>query len=125
MSEHAAATEHPAHTNYVKIWAILCVLLAISVAGPSLHIKVVTLITAFGIAIIKAYLVATRFMHLNIEKRFVVYILGAMITLMLLMFGGVAPDILKHEGARWSNDAAKAVVEKGLHEKPQHEAEER
>ena len=133
MAEHAA--EHPAaaggppaahhpHPNYVKIWAILCALLVVSVTGPFLGIKVVTMITAFGIAIVKAYLVATNFMHLNIEKKFVMYILGAMVTLMLLMFGGISPDVLKHEGARWNNDAAKAAVTKGMNEKPEHEAEE-
>ena len=135
MTEHAAthsagtgaggpAAAHP-HTNYVKIWAILVALLVVSVTGPFLGIKVVTMITAFGIAIVKAYLVATRFMHLNIEKKFVMYMLGAMVTIMLLMFGGVSPDVLKHEGARWNNDAAKAAVEKGLREdKAESEHEE-
>ncbi len=133
MSEHAAP--HPAgaggapaaahhHPNYVKVWALLCVLLVVSVTGPFLGIKVVTMITAFGIAFVKAYLVATKFMHLNIEKKFVAYMLGAMLTIMLLMFGAIAPDVLKHEGARWSNDAAKASVEKGLAHAKAHEGEE-
>ena len=52
---------HHEHPNYVKIWAILVVLLVISVLGPTLEIRVVTLITAFGIAIVKAYLVAVNF----------------------------------------------------------------
>ena len=54
--------------HYVKIWGILLVLLVISICGPMLEIKVVTLITAFGIAIVKAWVVASYFMHLNIEK---------------------------------------------------------
>jgi len=37
-------------------------------------IKVVTLITAFGIALVKAYLVAKNFMHINVERRFIPYI---------------------------------------------------
>ena len=64
-------------------------------------IRLLTLITAFGIAIVKAYLVGKHFMHLNIEKRWVAYILLAMIAFMVVMFGGVAPDVLKHEGQRW------------------------
>ena len=116
---HAPHAAHP-ETNYVKVWMVLCALLVVSVCGPFLGIKVVTLITAFGIAIVKAYIVATRFMHLNIEKKFVAYIVGAMVTLMLVFFGGVAPDVLKHEGARWNNDAAKAATERGLHEAPAH-----
>ena len=46
----AHAHEHP---NYIKIWGILLALLCVSIAGPMLGIKVVTLITAFGIAIVR------------------------------------------------------------------------
>ena len=56
MSEDA----HLHHPNYVKIWTILGGLLAIGVAGPFLEIQVVTLVTAFGIAIVKAYLAAAK-----------------------------------------------------------------
>ena len=40
-------------------------------------------------------------MHLNIEKKWVGYILGFMLALMLVFFGGVAPDVLEHEGLQW------------------------
>ena len=63
MSE---AHEHP---NYIKIWFLLVVLLLISVAGPMLEIPVLTLITAFGIAVLKAFLVAANFMHLKFENK--------------------------------------------------------
>ncbi len=89
------------HTNYVKIWALLCGLLVVSITGPMLEIRVVTLITAFGIAIVKAFLVAKHFMHLNIEHRWVTYILVGMIAFMVVFFGGVAPDVLKHQGQQW------------------------
>jgi caa(3)-type oxidase subunit IV len=99
MSEHA---EHAGHdTNYVKIWAILLCLLVVSIAGPFLGIPIVTLITAFGIAIVKAYLVAKNFMHLNIEPRYAVYLLTTMLVFVLLFFYGVAPDVMKHEGTNW------------------------
>ena len=105
MSEHE---EHAAHeVNYVKIWAILLVLLAVSLAGPTLEIKIVTLLTAFGVAIVKAYLVAKNFMHLNIEPRYAVYLLCTMLAFVLLFFAGTAPDVMKHEGSNW----AKPVVE--------------
>ena len=64
-------------------------------------VRLLTLITAFGIAIVKAYMVCRYFMHLNIEKKWVAYILGFMLALMLVFFGGVAPDVLEHEGLRW------------------------
>jgi caa(3)-type oxidase subunit IV len=104
MSEHASAHAHSnghGHTNYVKIWGLLVVLLIVSIIGPELGIRVVTLITAFGIAIVKAYIVAKHFMHMGIEKKWVTYILLAMVAFMLVMFAGVAPDVLEHDGQNW------------------------
>src|ERR1044071_4269388 len=80
----SAGKEH--HTNYVKIYWWLLGLLAVSIAGPMLEIKTVTLITAFGIALVKAYLVAVNFMHLNVEKRYVTYILVTCIAFMFLFY---------------------------------------
>lgn len=114
-AKHDAHDAH-AHPSYVKIWAILLGLLVVSVTGPMLGIRVVTLITAFGIAIVKASIVARYFMHVTLERRWVGYMLAAMITLVILFFGGVSPDVMKHEGHRWENTAARHVVEKGLEE---------
>jgi caa(3)-type oxidase subunit IV len=104
MDDSVHATEHT-HVNYVKIWAILVALLAVSVAGPMIGIKVVTLITAFGIALVKAYLVAKNFMHINVEKRFVPYIVGTVLVFMLLFFAGAAPDVMKKQGTQWEKPA--------------------
>ena len=92
--------------RYVKIWAILCGLLAVSVAGPLVGIRLLTLMTAFGVAIVKASLVARHFMHLNIEKRWVAYLLLAMVAFMLVMFAGIAPDVMRHSGHGWENTSA-------------------
>ncbi len=100
MSEHAENAEHH-EVNYVRIWQILLILLVISVAGPFLEIQALTLFTAFGIAIVKAYLVAKNFMHLNLEPRYAVYLLLTVLVFMLLFFAGAAPDVMKHEGANW------------------------
>ena len=100
MSEHTAHAEGH-HVNYVRIWQILLVLLVISVLGPMVGIKIVTLITAFGIAVVKAYLVAKNFMHLNLQPRFVVYLLGTTLVFMLLFYAGAAPDVMKHSGDNW------------------------
>jgi len=102
MAQHAHA-DAPRHdeTNYVAIWGVLCALLGVSVFGPMVGIRFLTLITAFGIAIVKAYMVCRYFMHLNIEKKWVVYILGFMLALMVVFFGGVAPDVSRPEGLRW------------------------
>ena len=117
MAEHAAtAHEHP---NYVKIWGILLVLLCISIAGPFLGIKVVTLITAFGIAIVKAYMVAKNFMHLNIERVYVVYLIMTMLVFVLLFFAGTSPDVMKWEGDNW----VKPKVEQASSHPAAHHAE--
>ena len=112
------APAHAAHpkTNYIKIWAILVGLLVVSVLGPMIGIRAVTLVTAFGIALVKAYLVAKNFMHIDIERRFVVYMVLTMLVIMFVFVGGVSPDVMKHEGTRWHNVAADAEVERGLKE---------
>jgi caa(3)-type oxidase subunit IV len=113
MSEHAAHADHH-QVNYIRIWQILLVLLVISVAGPFLEIQVVTLVTAFGIAIIKAYLVAKNFMHLNLEPRYAVYLLLTMLVFVFLFFAAVAPDVMKHEGQNWVKPRVE-VVEAPVH----------
>ena len=99
--------------HYLKIWGILVVLLVVSVLGPMIGIRTVTLITAFGIAVVKAYMVAKYFMHIGMERKWITYLMVTMLLLMVLMVGGVAPDVLKHDGLRWENVAAKESVIKG------------
>jgi caa(3)-type oxidase subunit IV len=99
MSPHAG--EHAPHRNYVRIWAILLMLLVVSVVGPMTGIRVVMLITAFGVALVKAYMVAKNFMHLDVEKPIVHWVLGVALALMVLLYAGVAPDAQKHAGTHW------------------------
>jgi len=109
-AHHDAGAGHAdhghSHTDYVKIYWILLVLLAASVAGPMVGIKVVTLIAAFGIALVKAYLVAANFMHLKVEKRYISYLLFTVLAIMLLFYAGVSPDVMHHRGRQWENVAA-------------------
>ena len=108
MSGHAAEKGHGAahahHRNYVKIWGILVGLLVISVVGPMTGIRVVMLTTAFGIALVKAYMVAKNFMHLDIEKPIVHWLLAVGLALMVLLYGALAPDVQKGEGQYWKKD---------------------
>lgn len=99
-----------AHPNYMKIWLLLVGLLVVSVCGPFIGIKAVTLITAFGIALVKAYIVAKYFMHLDIQPKYVTYLLISMVAFMVILFAGVAPDVMKHDGQQWSNLAAKEEI---------------
>ena len=104
---------HVHHPNYVKIWAILVALLIVSVLGSMSGVRSVILVAAFGVAVVKAYLVAKNFMHITVEKRWVPYLLLVCLAFIVILFAGVAPDVMKHEGQRWSNDAAKHAVETG------------
>ena len=122
-----SAEEHHDTSFYVKIWAILVVLLVISVLGPMIGIKWVTLLTAFGIAAVKAYMVAVNFMHINLAPRFVVYLVTTTLVFMLLFFAGTAPDVMKNHGTNWEKPdwiAAEAAFQAagavGGHDEPEH-----
>ncbi len=105
--------EHTHHGPYVRIWIILLVLLVISVVGPLVAALIehrptalaLTLATAFGIAVVKAYMVAKNFMHINFTQRFVPYLMATMLLFMLLFFAGAAPDVMKAEGENWEKPA--------------------
>jgi len=93
---------HEDHSrHYVKIWGILLVLLIVSICGPLAGIRVVTLLTAFGIAIVKAIMVAREFMHLKLEKRYMSYMIITMLLLVFLFFFAVAPDVMTPGGENW------------------------
>ena len=112
MSAHDHAGAHPAHRNYVKIWGILLVLLVISVVGPFAGIRLVTLITAFGIALVKAYMVAKNFMHLDVEKPIIRWLMAVALILMVLLFSGLSPDVMKHHGRNWQKDQTYRAADK-------------
>ncbi|MDE2763787.1 MAG: hypothetical protein OXQ94_17805 [Gemmatimonadota bacterium] len=116
--------------HYVRIYALLLVLLAVSIAGPLVGERLdtqisifgyriglgitLTLITAFGIAIWKASLVVKHFMHLSIERPIAKIFLAASVLLLALFWGGVAPDVQLHDGRMWENLAAKEAVARGI-----------
>src|SRR4051812_24777441 len=110
----AGAHDHGHHTDYFKVYYVLLALLGVSIAGPMIGIKWLTLVTAFGIAVIKAYLVAANFMHLKVEKKYVVYLLLTAIAFMFLFYAGVSPDVMQHRGRQWENVAAQEWSKKQL-----------
>lgn len=112
------------HPNYKKIYFTLLGLLVVSVVGPFFGVVWVTLITAFGIALVKANLVIQNFMHLKWEKRIAKWVLTTSLVLMALMMAGVSVDVLNHEGNNWENVAAQAAVERGIPGEGEEAAEE-
>ena len=97
-------TEH-AHPNYLKIYFILLILLVASIIGPEIgeafDFPALTLVTAFGIAIVKAIMVAGWFMHLNHERKFVWYILLSCMAFLFIFIVAVSPDVMKKSGQHW------------------------
>lgn len=107
--------------HYFKIWGYLTILFLVSFFGAMLGRDVIggeagfymVLLTAFGIAFWKAYLVVSEFMHLPLEKKYIFYIQATCLAFMLLFFFGVAPDVMRHEGTNWTNTAAIEAIERG------------
>jgi predicted MFS family arabinose efflux permease len=105
---HAGA-HHPA-SYYIRIYWILAALLVVSILGPlyadkfGAMQKVVVMVTAYGIAIVKSIMVAGKFMHLNIEKKFIWWLLITCLVAMFVCFAALAPDIMNDRGANWINN---------------------
>jgi caa(3)-type oxidase subunit IV len=106
------------HPNYVKVWAVLVALLLVSIAGSFSGIRGVVLIAAFGVAVVKAYLVAKNFMHVTVEKRWVPYLLIMCLLFVVILFAGVSPDVMKHSGLHWTNPSANQAAQTGAVAKP-------
>ena len=102
------------HPNYVKVWAVLVVLLLVSIAGSFSGIRGIVLVAAFGVAVVKAYLVAKNFMHVTVEKRWVPYLLIICLLFVVILFAGVSPDVMKHSGLHWTNLSARPNVSPGV-----------
>jgi len=73
----------------------------------------VVLFAAFGVAIVKAFLVAKNFMHINVEKRWVPYLLIVCLLFVVILFAGVSPDVMKHSGLHWTNPSADQPAQPG------------
>ncbi|WP_141735416.1 cytochrome C oxidase subunit IV family protein [Oligoflexus tunisiensis] len=113
MADHAHSKdeEHHGPAFYLKIYWILLALLVVSIVGPEIGIRTLTLITAFGIAIVKALMVAAYFMHLKVEKKYIWYLLYSMLLMVFLFFLGTAADSMKPDGNNWTNEAAHKLIE--------------
>jgi caa(3)-type oxidase subunit IV len=118
--QHAAHGAHDPHSeaahlsHYKKIYVTLVVLFLVSWAGPTIgdlvHSKALVLVTAFGIALVKAYLVCANFMHLNVEKKYITYLLTTALVFMFLFYAGAGPDVMEHHGRNWVNVAAQQEI---------------
>jgi hypothetical protein len=54
--------------------------------------------------------------HINIEPLYIRRLLYVMLAFMLVLFAGVAPDVMKHEGNTWRKiEAAKPAASAPAH----------
>ncbi len=122
MSEHEEGKhEYP---NYTKIYIALVVLLTISVLGNFTGIMWITLIIAFGVALLKANLVVQNFMHLKTERPIIKWMLTTSLMLVVLFLAGTMSDIMKHHGVQWVNVSAKEAIAQGIPLEPKQPKDE-
>lgn len=107
------AKDQAQRNKYIQTWAMLVGLLAVSVLGSTSGVPWLILVAAFGVAGAKTYLVARNFMHVTAEKRWILYLMVVCISFLVMLFAGVTPDVTKHGGLNWSNNASKHAVEAG------------
>ena len=88
------------HYPYVKIWGLLLVLLALSILGPMLGHPIVTLLTAFGIAFVKAFMDAGKPVASICHGPWILIEAGAVAGRTLTSTARIATD-LRNAGANW------------------------
>lgn len=93
MTQSSEMTEH-SHPNYVAIWGILVAALLVSVLMGYMDIPVLTAVLIFTVAITKAYLVVSYYMHLKWEPFFIVFVMAAGLAVLYFLFFGLTPDIV-------------------------------
>ncbi|MEW6281216.1 MAG: cytochrome C oxidase subunit IV family protein [Candidatus Eremiobacterota bacterium] len=86
--------DYHGHPNYVATWAGLVALLGASLVAAWLNHKLLALGMIFGIAVVKAIMVAANFMHLKYEPRLVAGMVLFGLLCALFFFSGVYPDIV-------------------------------
>jgi len=123
MSELVHSQQHSV-AYYIKIWAVILVLFVISVSVALLsHDRPLVLVTAFGIAIVQATLVAAYFMHLNVEKRYAWYILLTMFLVLAMFYLGVQSDVNHPSGQNWVATDSMRLIKKHEGQPVEHAGE--
>lgn len=79
---------------YVKIWFCLLLAMGLSILLADVGHPVIATGLIFGIAIVKAFLVAAYYMRLKWEPRYVTYILMVALGCLVVLFFGLVPDIV-------------------------------
>jgi caa(3)-type oxidase subunit IV len=94
QSETLETAEHHEHPNYVLVYGALLALLVVSILLGRLPNAYAMNALVFTVAGIKAILVLRYFMHVKFEPWLVVVILVGATFFLVVLFIGVAPDVV-------------------------------
>jgi cytochrome c oxidase subunit 4 len=88
MGSHGKDTAHfhPSFATYIKVFSTLIVLTVITVAASRIDFGAMNAIVAFGIATVKALLVAGIFMHLKYDDKMNRYIIGSAFFFLVVLY---------------------------------------
>lgn len=89
MSENS---EH--QTNYVMIFGLLMLAFIGSLGLGYLDSSPLIIVLIFLIAALKAYVVLAYFVHLKAEPRFVKVLVVGVLTIVVILYVGLVPDIV-------------------------------
>ncbi|MDP7395771.1 MAG: cytochrome C oxidase subunit IV family protein [Lentisphaeria bacterium] len=92
--EQQPVANYHRHVNYIKIWAILLVLLIVSLIVGMIGYQFFAVWMIFTIAVVKALMVVAYYMHLLWEPKFLWLAVGFAVLCLFFLFLGVVPDIL-------------------------------
>ncbi|MCP4806248.1 MAG: c-type cytochrome [Proteobacteria bacterium] len=79
---------------YVKIWGVLLAALFISLIIGAITTHPAAIALIFAIAVAKAALVVTYFMHMKFEARWILLTMGGTALIPVIFWLGVAPDVV-------------------------------
>ncbi len=82
------------HPNYVAIWAVLLALLLAGIVVGNVQSPALGAALVFGVAGVKAYIVAANYMHLKYEPLFVKLIVASALACIVLVLIGLIPDVV-------------------------------
>lgn len=101
--------------KYKRMFVILAVLPMLSVAAYLTGIRPLAIFTAIVVILFSTFFATTTFMHINVEPRFVPYLVLLCFSFSLLFLFMVAPDVMMHKGQQWVNVEAEQHEVHGGH----------
>ena len=92
--ERMVDEQYHGHPSYITIWVILMGLFGLSLIVGELGNAALSVFIVFVVAIIKAIFVLARFMHIEWEPKFFVWMALLSLLFVGFFFFGVYPDIV-------------------------------